>query len=160
MWIEDMGSGWLMLAFLLALAATFVGVQLLTQTIAKIYRRRFLRGRPAMNDSEFLRSIDAAPEFAQHVIASRKSLAEMCAVPQEMIHPIDEMENLSALMQSWLLDGFDGIYFLWTLEKELNVKMDTTILPPLGGTAGSWLLALAARCVAAAASAQSRELPC
>jgi hypothetical protein len=77
---------------------------------------RFLHGRVALPDSAYLLRVSATPEDETFFLAARRSMATLCGVPPEMIHPEDTWRTLMDLQFD---NGYmDDIVFL--LERELG----------------------------------------
>jgi hypothetical protein len=77
---------------------------------------RFLHGRAALPDPAFLLRVSAAPEEETFFLATRRSMARLCGVPPEMIHPEDTWRKLMDLQ--WDNGYMDDIVF--QLERELG----------------------------------------
>jgi hypothetical protein len=105
------------------IAVLFVGTVLATLALivalsarrTRQERERFLAGRAPLADSDFLREMGAAGDYARFCRIVRAGLAIDCGAPPEALVPTDRVRDLERLC-------FDGFYLheiLFALEEEL-----------------------------------------
>jgi hypothetical protein len=60
-------------------------------------RKRFEQKHKALSDEQFIRLINAESEIIPYIIALRHSMADICKISYELIHPDDHPEELVSL---------------------------------------------------------------
>jgi hypothetical protein len=77
-----------------------------------------------MPDDEFVATLALPDEEARMACSLRRAFAQTVGVPPQMIHPSDELEDVSSLV----FDGLDFLVPVFRLERELGVKLPTRVL--------------------------------
>lgn len=81
-------------------------------------RSKHLLNRQPIGDAVFLADIGAPAEDQNIYLAIRRSVAEACDIPAEMVHPQDSLDQLGSLIYDGLM-----IDLVQGLEKLLPVKV-------------------------------------
>ena len=104
-----------------------------------------------MGEAEFLQGISCRPEEAHIVLAIRSTIALICGVDAEFVHPTDDPDELRQMMDwqrkhGWLWDSYHGTFDPWEFkvflekrtDREFRIVMERSDfedhLPPFGKT--------------------------
>lgn len=109
---------------LIGLAIFPVSRMLWSRRVWRARRERFLEGRDPLTDAAFLAMVGVLGPETALLPAIRRSVAEMCEVPPEAIHPDDDMDQLEALMCSG--DGWDAAGFARSLDEQIDRPLTTS----------------------------------
>jgi hypothetical protein len=82
-------------------------------------KARFLCGRHALSDAEFLSRAGVGPDQETFFLAARRAMASLSDVPADMIYPEDTWRSLMDLQ--WDNGYLEDIVF--ALERELNMRL-------------------------------------
>lgn len=82
-------------------------------------RARFLCGRLALSDGDFLNQAAVPADQADFFLAARRAMADLSAVPPDMIYPEDTWRSLMDLQ--WDNGYLEDIVF--ALERELQTRL-------------------------------------
>ena len=72
-------------------------------------RKAFMASRSPLPDTQFAHIVGARDDDLWLVAAIRRTIAERCGVPAELLYPTDELANLETMMGSY---GLLGCIFL------------------------------------------------
>jgi hypothetical protein len=137
------GTMWLCPLLIVTFLLTLAVVVPLERRRLRRARAAFAARRSGMADEDFLRQLGAEPEQVPFYLAGRRFMAELSAVPAEMVRPDDTVRSLLDLQ-------FDSGYiqdFLFALQDELGGTFGPGYpdYPPRAMTFGAYLRELA-RC--------------
>lgn len=82
-------------------------------------RQRFVEGRRALSDCDFLSRTSAPPEWQRFALAAREALGRVCQIPPDRIYPEDDPEVLAELAGDW-----DDLRLILQLEELLHPPLD------------------------------------
>jgi hypothetical protein len=91
-------------------------------------RKKFVKEHKAMSDQDFIRRIDPESEIITYILALRRSIAELCQIPHELIRPDDHPEVLASLCSDW-----DDLKIIFRLEELLGYEIGDCDLPQAMG---------------------------
>lgn len=97
-------------------------------TLPGLRRQKFIKEHKAMSNQEFIRRIDPGSEIIPYILALRRSIAELCHIPHELIHPDDHPETLASLCSDW-----DDLKIILRLEELLGHEIGDCDLPQAMG---------------------------
>lgn len=100
------------------LALIPIGLIVMCRRTWRARRERFLVGRAHLSDAEFLAMVGVPGPEAALLPAIRRSIADMCEVPPEAIHPSDDTSLLNRLM--FWDDGWDPGGFAMRMDEEID----------------------------------------
>jgi hypothetical protein len=82
-------------------ASHFIGQLTGLTLIMERRRKRFEQEHKPLSDEQFIRLINAESEIIPYILALRHSMADICKISYELIHPDDHPETLVSLCAEW-----------------------------------------------------------
>jgi len=105
--------------FITALIALGVVTVLMTHHfILAIRRQRFTRNAVRLSNDEFTKALQSPTHLAPVLITLRNTMATLCKVPADTIHPHHTPKELTSLISDW-----DQVVFILDLESAFHVEI-------------------------------------
>jgi hypothetical protein len=92
-----------------------------------IEARNKLNSSEEMSDREFIEAVQIPPDSEGLALTIREFFADRCGVSREKIRPDTDFEAINRTMRSGLLEGWDRLDFVFSLEKKYRVKIHLPI---------------------------------